>query len=530
MMVMTVNLLMNQMKAEAIDEVYQDLETRLMQNIARHLRDWNKPIDSDRWQLQKLAELGKLNQENIQIITQMSGISQTAAERMLMDTADEVTNNMEKGFRELARRNLVNPVVAVRKSDNMNQAMDHVLKQAKDRLNLCNTTMLYKSRDAYKNLVAATVKNAKIIEGCNAATVITGVESRQQALRNAIKQFNDRGITAFVDKAGREWTPEAYISMTMRTTVAHTADTVQEAKCKDYDINLISIDSHSGARPKCAKDQGKIFDLNNNSGYTEDLNGKKIRYYPWKSSSYGEPDGLLGINCRHHRYPFIPGVNIQRYFPTDDLDANNKLYKQTQVQRAFERDVRKQKRECMLYSELGDDEAFEKASIELKNKETKLKNYVNEHPELHRRKNREQVIGFDKKISSNAVVAYKGYTKAQNTDKIPIKDIIIHKSVGAKYRNYKVVNKDTGVEYEFAHGTRIQDSEIFAGKGTKRPLHEGVAEGLSERYGGTPSKWQHAKGHGVLVDKETGEEFEAEVHWFQEETVGKVGFKLKKEL
>ena len=107
---------------------------------------------------------------------------------------------------------------------------------------------------------------------------------------------------------------------------------------------------------------------------------------------------------------------------------------------------------------------------------------------------------------------------------------MIRKSVGAKAKNYKVIDKNTGVTYEFAPGTRIQNSEVFAGKGTRHPLHEGVAEGLTAQYGGTESKWQHAKGIGILVDQETGEEFRAEVHWFQEETVGKVGFKLKKEL
>lgn len=119
--------------------------------------------------------------------------------------------------------------------------------------------------------------------------------------------------------------------------------------------------------------------------------------------------------------------------------------------------------------------------------------------------------------------------KNKNTnDIIKLKDTIIHKDVGAKFRNYKVVDKTTGVEYEFAPGTRIQNSEVFAGKGTRHPLHEGVAEGLTEEYGGIPSNWQHAKGNGVLLDAETGEEYPAEVHWFQEESVGKVKFKVKR--
>ena len=34
--------------------------------------------------------------------------------------------------------------------------------------------------------------------------------------------------------------------------------------------------------------------------------------------------------------------------------------------------------------------------------------------------------------------------------------------------------------------------------------------------------------YGVLIDEDSGEEYPAEIHWFQEETVGKVKFKVKR--
>ena len=41
------NLIENQRLAEQVDQSYIDLESALMQNIVRHLRDYNQPIDSD---------------------------------------------------------------------------------------------------------------------------------------------------------------------------------------------------------------------------------------------------------------------------------------------------------------------------------------------------------------------------------------------------------------------------------------------------------------------------------------------------
>lgn len=440
------NILENQQLAEPVDGIYIDLEAQILQNIARHLQGWEQPIDTDRWLMQKLAEIGNLNQENIRLIAKMSGLSQTAAERMLNEAAQDAIDNMEPGLRCMAKRGLAEKAVQVDKSKNVKRVVHSFRKQAKDTLNMCNTVMLYKASEKYKGLVSNIAQEAWNILNSGAGGVVSGVESRQQAVRRCIRQLNDKGIPAFVDKRGREWTPEAYVNMAMRNTARSTAEEVQDARIRDAGCHLIQIDSHSGARPKCAKDQGKIFDLNNGSGYTEDLHGKKIRYYPWKSSSYGEPDGILGINCGHHKWPFIPGVNIQRHFPTEDMNANDKLYKQTQVQRALEREVRKQKRECMMLDAAGDQEGFEEASVKLKRTENKLKYYVKDTPGLHRRTDREQVVGFDKNVSAGAVsVAQKHY-----------KDWA--KSIGAEAGPKKLAGY-----YELKYNKESEESRLYRG-------------------------------------------------------------------
>lgn len=395
------NLIENQRTADGPTGLYQDLEEILMKNIVRHIRNYDQPIPTDEWLMQKLAEIGKLNKENIRLISEMAGISNTAAQRMLEEMAEQVTNELEPGFQYLSRQGIIDEAVKATKSRNVLQVMKTLRKQAKDTLNLCNTTMLYKARDAYKALVTDIARAAGEMEtkqsfldllNTEATASVMGAESRTQALRRCIQRFNEKGIPAFVDTAGREWTPEAYVNMAMRTTSGNVAHEIQMARCEDYGVDLIEVDSHAGARPKCARDQGKIFDRANKSN----------KYPHWNTSSYGEPDGILGINCRHHIYPYIEVVSVRRHFPTDDMDANDKLYQETQKQRALERSVRKQKRECMLYDELGDKEAFEAAAIKLKEKEKRLKQYVDKNDKLHRRTDREQVVGFDKRTSAEA--------------------------------------------------------------------------------------------------------------------------------
>ena len=114
--------------------------------------------------------------------------------------------------------------------------------------------------------------------------------------------------------------------------------------------------------------------------------------------------------------------------------------------------------------------------------------------------------------------------KSDDENILKLPDIEIGRSLGAKFKNYDVIGPD-GTIYNFVEGTRIQNVTVFAGKGTKFPLHDGVPEGLTKELGGIPENWQHAKGIGVLDDR--GEDRIAEVHWFQEATVGKFKFKVK---
>jgi len=383
--------------------------------------------------------------------------------------------------------------------------------QAKDILNVCNSTMLYKAKDAYERLVKEVTTGAKEIENKQnyldilndyTTSMVTGVEARQQALRKCIEDFNKKGIPAFVDRRGREWTPEAYVNMCMRSTSNTMAAEIQMARADDYGINLVEVDSHSGARPKCARDQGKIFDRNNASE----------KYPHWNTSSYGEPDGILGINCRHHIYPFVEGVSIRRHFPTENLKANDKLYKQTQVQRALERDVRKQKRLCMMYDELEDAEGFVMASVGLKEKETKLTDYVDKHENLHRRKDREQVVGFDKEISAKATKANKKhvekysryhYNKSGNiiaTDDWKKKERV---SIPKKYKPYAVIET-----IENKKGTQYTNRTIYDENGRmKKQIHSGNhANPKQHPYG---SNGEHAHDYewenGAIVNRITRE-------------------------
>ena len=56
------DIMESQQIAEEIDGYYIDLESQIMQNIAKHLSDWGQPIASDEWQIRRLAILWQSHQ------------------------------------------------------------------------------------------------------------------------------------------------------------------------------------------------------------------------------------------------------------------------------------------------------------------------------------------------------------------------------------------------------------------------------------------------------------------------------------
>lgn len=398
--------------SQGLSDLYTGLETDLLANIAAFLTAEQADMPSAQWKIQMLAQLGALDRKNLRTITQYV----KNVPRMLQDTLQagvlSALEDLEPGFRQMVLDGILQgtdtPV-----EDTMARALKAYAKQARKSMNMVNTVMRYKARDAAHKAINDTAELADKQEFLNvlnkaAGKTVSGIESRQAAMRQCIKEMTDKGIPAFVDKRGREWSPEAYVNMAIRTTAANTAQQAQFDRMDDYGLNLVEVSSHSGARPKCAKDQGKIFNRSGGGGYTTDLHGRKIRYYAWSESSYGEPDGILGINCGHQIYPFTPGVSYQTYFPEPE-EENAEAYKKSQQQRELERRVRKSKRECMMLDTAGDPEGARQAQQLLKQRQDALRQFCGDNG-LRYKPDRTAVADYKKSVA--------GYVPPDQTERI----------------------------------------------------------------------------------------------------------------
>ena len=341
-------------------EVYGAIEDQILINLARHFPFYvageTVPRSAFVYQAQMLAQMGQVNKETIQIIRNGLADADPALQNVLEQSVIDAVWAAQPELVNAAKWNLLHPMTEIIVSPNQSRAFQLYYQQASDKLNLVNTVMLESTQSAYKQAVSDVVAGIDLADRMNrtqialdtaAGETITGVSSWNQALRHATDKMANGGIVGFVDHAGRQWTAESYVAMDMRTTTFNTARAAVWETNQGFGNDLYLVSWHNGARTLCFPWQNKVISADNRSGVTYDLDGNEVPIIPQSETSYGEPAGLFGINCRHYPTPWIPGVSIADGTPQDKED-NDKVYAESQEQRRLERKLREEKRDLMM--------------------------------------------------------------------------------------------------------------------------------------------------------------------------------------
>lgn len=339
-------------------EVYGAITDQILINLARYFPYWTEstvPKSAFEYQATMLAQMGQVNAETVQILR--NGLKGgNAALKNILEQA--IMESVKKSFPELLKgvqNGIFNPATIPVLAPNQMQAFQFYYQQAAQKLNLVNTVMLESTRQAYQNTVAdivTRVQASQVALDVGAGEVVTGVSSWNQAMVHSINRMKENGITGFIDHAGHRWSAEAYTSMDIRTTVANTARAAVWETNQSFGNDLYLVSFHNGARPLCYPWQNKVISANDNAGVTYDLDGNEIIVIRQSDTSYGEPAGLFGINCKHYPTPFIPGVSVI-YGQPQDKDENDRVYAESQQQRALERKIREEKRDLLMMKAQG---------------------------------------------------------------------------------------------------------------------------------------------------------------------------------
>lgn len=377
-----------------IATIYAHISDELLVNIGKHITSPNWTHTAS-WEIQKLAELGQLTAENAAIINKWIKAIPPELRNAMEETRKAALDEIEKQMDAAAKQGYVTPPV----TDSTVEIFRDMQNQAADRLNLVNTTMLQSSVDQYQRAIVLTQQEYDKLMAQQEATqralnegagsVASGVETRRVAVRRAIGRISAEGLTGFIDRAGRHWTPEAYVNMDVRTTVHNTAIQATRARMNDFGTQVFQVSSHAGARPLCYPYQGKFYSWDNSEGDIELGDGSVVHYEPYNRTSCDQPAGLFQINCQHYPIPIIAGITIPH--GADNIqpeEENDKAYALSQEQRALERKIREAKR----LVEMAGDTATPEDKQKVKDAQAQMREFIAKTGRT-RRYDREQIGG-----------------------------------------------------------------------------------------------------------------------------------------
>lgn len=509
--------------SEPVEQVYSNIVDSLLVNMAKHFNS-GYSLSTQQWEIRKLAEMGQLNKESVEIIASLTRQNKELITAALENAVYMAAKDIEPELKRAVKKGAIQNAAAdnVLASQSIIQSLQAYEQQALEKMNLVNTTMLESTLAQYRKIITNTAAVERQMQAVQqtlniaAGKVITGAEIRQQALRQSLSQVHKEGITGFYDRAGRKWSPEAYVNMDIRTTVHNTAIEAVKIRQQDYGVNIFRVSQHSGARPLCYPYQGRYFSWDNSSGTFYDGEGKQHRYYPLSSTSYRKPAGLFRINCGHHPITVIPGVSIPRDRDEQNKGENDRAYAESQEQRRLEREIRYSKQKATMMEAAGDKEGFEQEALKIKEKQSAYNAFCKKTGRT-KRLDRTQIFEYNKGVSGKANAAVKKQTAAGKAkvnyisnikptlpkNNAKLADTVLQNGINVDI----TTKKGHPLQSMIPSGVDITDVRIIAGYGVKDEFRN--APKFAKQFGNDAYKWQKVGG---LIKTDN---FVYDIHWYQ---------------
>ena len=467
------------LKMQGVSDIYAQMQQELFDNMIKRLIVRGSADLQENpyiWQMHKLNDMHMLNEENMKIITERTGIAEDLLRDVIANEGLKVYKDTKQQLAEdLGRRDgesIANGVI---------DSLEAYTSQAISDLNLINTTLPKSIQKTYKSIVEKSV-----------AEVVISSKSADKAIRDTIMKWQKKNFTGFVDKGGREWRADAYARAVIKTTTFRVYNEMRTAPAKEIGIDTYYYSKKATAREMCAPLQGRIVTM---EGMTHTEQGVKV--LALSDYGYGYAGGCLGVHCGHYLTPFIIGVNELPEDPDylkdltpEQAEENARIQAK---QRALERAIRNQKERLHIASQLGDDELITSERLKLRNLQGKMRAYVDQHGFLHRDYSRERLFSTQNSYEKNKTLLR---TKKKTLEKQrEVKSAII----GMKTSNNIKIKDVSKHLVDRAVERKVETQTII--DALKNPLE--IKEIKYDEYG-RPSQKFIGKDTSVVINPSTG--------------------------
>jgi hypothetical protein len=364
--------------ARAVTVLYEDAELAILDKLRAALE---QGIDSPLWAEIKLRSIGDLRQ---------------AVEQITEALQNDVSGALAAALTEAYGRGRQAAVAEVGGLDIGRELQARRVLPGAPAVDRLAASYAEDTRPLYVRITRAVLDVYRSIVARASSSVLLGGLTRRQASQRALDQFATRGVTGFVDSAGRSWELASYAEMAVRSVTARAAIEGHIDALAEIRIGLVIVSDAPLECPLCRQWEGEVLTLGTQSGphtiraaHAVQPSGllartRTVAVHVAGSLTEARAAGLFHPNCRHSLAAYLPGVTTRPpHHPTPGT-----TYEDTQRQRAIERHIRRWKRTAAVAM---DEQARTRANAKVRAWQARQREHVDAHPHLRRKPQREQI-------------------------------------------------------------------------------------------------------------------------------------------
>lgn len=355
--------------ASQVADIYHQLTLDLFDQVIDRTKERGSASLDDNpyiWQLEKMNEMGLLNEDNLKLISDRSGIAEEQLRHVIQNEGYKVYKDTKQQLLEATGGGSFagSSIIQTNLAAYVNQAMGDID-------NLINTTLPKSVIGAYKSIIEEAT-----------AKVVTGLSTSDKAISDTVMKWAKKGFYGFTDSQGKRWRADTYARQVIKSTAWRVYREVRMAPAEELGIDTFYYHKKATAREMCAPLQHQIV----TTGVARMEKGERI--LALSDYGYGYAGGCQGINCTHEMTPYIPGANYKPDLPDELRDLTpEQAIENANVQakqRALERSIRQSKEFLHVAEKLGDQELIDKYKSKVRIQQGAMRDYLKQHPFLHR--------------------------------------------------------------------------------------------------------------------------------------------------
>lgn len=370
-----------------IISIYNQIELELIEKIAEHFKLNEEFINSDYWYLEKLKEMGVLNNKTISLLEKYTGKTKQELLKAMQDIGIEAIPTEQLN---IARNNgiLFKPhMIAIQ------NIIQHQYDTVEKTFLHLNQTIEEQVRQTHKDILTQTY-----------VKTLAGTHSYQEAILECLDDLGNKGISilTYQDKNGlkKNYDVVGTVRRDLLVATRGLAGKVNEEVIKESGHHIVRVSHHFGARTGDGEEnytnhawwqEKQFFCWDYDGKATEEE--KKLPDF-MEHCNYGHVQGIVGINCKHFFTVWYGSLKREELEFT--YEENEEQYNKTKDQRYLENGVRKWKRKQVIANKAQDEEGYKKASAKTKEWQDRLKTFTEEN-ELKRDYTREHIKDYKNK-------------------------------------------------------------------------------------------------------------------------------------